>query len=254
MSCEVKAISPRYTGVHDSDDEVRFLSRAAGAHVVCHDNNLVLKSGQRVRCGEEHAMRLVEQHTNVPVPRIIFSSYLHDGKGEIGMNFIPGCTLGTIWDRLDVRDKERLCHDIWSMISQWRQIIRPPHLAHLYQCLADGSPATPDPLLKDLDDPRRPLYTDEAVRARIHQRYLHYFGRRFADTLPGMLPRSKASVFTHGDIAPRNIMVDQSGHITSIIDWELAGWYPDYWEYANIMKPSMDHDWQSWMDRTATQQ
>ena len=48
MSCEVEAVSPCYTGVHDSDEEVRFLSRAAGAHVLCHDNNLVLKSGQQV--------------------------------------------------------------------------------------------------------------------------------------------------------------------------------------------------------------
>lgn len=68
-----------------------------------------------------------------------------------------------------------------------------------------------------------------------------------------MLPRSNVSLFTHGDVAPRNIMVDESGHITGIIDWEQAGWYPDYWEYANIMKPSRDKDWQSWMDRTATQ-
>jgi hypothetical protein len=49
-------------------------------------------------------------------------------------------------------------------------------------------------------------------------------------------------------------MVDQSGHITGIIDWELAGWYPDYWEYANIMKPTTEENWQTWMDRTAPQQ
>ncbi len=68
-----------------------------------------------------------------------------------------------------------------------------------------------------------------------------------------MLPRSKVSVSTHGDIAPRNILVDESGRITGIIDWELAGWYPEYWEYANIMKPTRDRDWQSRMDRVATQ-
>jgi aminoglycoside phosphotransferase (APT) family kinase protein len=69
-----------------------------------------------------------------------------------------------------------------------------------------------------------------------------------------MLPRSNVSVFTHGDIAPRNIMVDESAHITGIIDWELAGWYPEYWEYANMMKPSGDVDWQGWMHRTAPKQ
>jgi len=219
--------------------------------VTCHDNNLVWKSGSRVRCSEEIAIRLVKQHTSVPVPIIIFSGYEPE-KGKIGMSFVPGFTLESIWDGLDERNKERVCREIWTMIAQWRQIPRPDHLADFYQCLADGSPATTDVLLKDLEDPPRSLHTDEAVRIRIHQRYLRYHGQRYADTLLSILPRSSDSLFTHGDVAPRNIMVDGSGHITGIIDWELAGWYPDYWEYANIMKPSRDKDWQSWMDRTAT--
>jgi serine/threonine protein kinase len=198
-------------------------------------------------------MRLVRQHTSVPVADIIFSNY-KPGDGSISMGFIPGLQLKLVWDGLDERTKERVCREIWAMIAQWRTIPRPPHLGHLYQCLADGSPATSDPLLKGLNDSPAPLLDDEAVRTRIHQRYLHYFGRRYADTLPSMLPRSHVSVFTHADIAPHNIMVDQSGHITGIIDWELAGWYPDYWEYANIMKPTTEENWQTWMDRTAPQQ
>ncbi|KAI7770183.1 hypothetical protein LZL87_002554 [Fusarium oxysporum] len=38
-------------------------------------------------------------------------------------------------------------------------------------------------------------------------------------------------VLTHGDLSPRNIMVDGST-ITGIIDWELSGFYPEYVEYA----------------------
>ena len=69
-----------------------------------------------------------------------------------------------------------------------------------------------------------------------------------------MLPQSSLSVFTHADIAARNIMVDESHHITGILDWEAAGWYPDYWEYANIMRPACRHgDWQEWMRHTAPQ-
>lgn len=198
-------------------------------------------------------MRLVEQTTNVPVPTVLMSHYGPD-MGNIDMTLAPGSPLESIWDSLDESNKERLCREIWSMIMQWRQIPRPHDLAHLFQCLADGSAATRDPLLEDLEDPPRSLSSDEALRARIHQHYLHHNGRLYEDTLPSILPRSKASIFTHGDVAPRNIMVDQSGHITGIIDWELAVWYPDYWEYANIMKPSMDRDWQIWMDRTAKEQ
>jgi hypothetical protein len=45
-------------------------------------------------------------------------------------------------------------------------------------------------------------------------------------------------------------MVDGNGQITAILDWERAGWYPEYWEFANIMKPSNDWDWMRWMDHT----
>lgn len=47
------------------------------------------------------------------------------------------------------------------------------------------------------------------------------------------------TVFTHADIAPRNIMIDEQNKVTGILDWEYAGWYPDYWEYAQRWDISM---------------
>ena len=41
--------------------------------------------------------------------------------------------------------------------------------------------------------------------------------------------------FTHGDFASRNIMVKRDGTITAIIDWDSAGWFPEYWEYTKAM-------------------
>lgn len=35
--------------------------------------------------------------------------------------------------------------------------------------------------------------------------------------------------FTHADLAARNILV-KDGHLAGIVDWEFAGWYPEYWE------------------------
>ncbi|KAL4875144.1 kinase-like protein [Aspergillus karnatakaensis] len=43
-------------------------------------------------------------------------------------------------------------------------------------------------------------------------------------------------VFTHADLAPRNIMVDDTGRVTGIIDWEESGWYPEYWEHNKAMR------------------
>ncbi|KAI9810371.1 MAG: hypothetical protein M1826_003647 [Phylliscum demangeonii] len=234
-------------------ESFRVLSKQGGVSVTCYDEEYVCKRGFRVRPSEEMAMRLVEQYTHAPVPHIFFAFHQPD-VGVIGMSLIPGVTLKSVWDNVQESAKEQMCRQIWDIIAEWRMIPPPPELSHLSQCLADGSAATEDPLLKDLKTPPTALQTDQDVRSRIYRRYRHFNGQRYADTLPDMLPRSPQSVFTHGDIAPRNILVDSRTYeVTGVVDWECAGWYPDYWEYANIMKPSSNHDWQRWMERTAPQ-
>ncbi|KAI9714887.1 MAG: hypothetical protein M1820_000176 [Bogoriella megaspora] len=42
-------------------------------------------------------------------------------------------------------------------------------------------------------------------------------------------PASEPYTFTHGDLHGSNIMV-QDGHITGIVDWELSGFAPYWWE------------------------
>lgn len=54
------------------------------------------------------------------------------------------------------------------------------------------------------------------------------------------------TLFTHSDIAPRNILI-KDGKIAAIVDWESAGWYPEYWEYtrwavSNYNSSKMWHD------------
>lgn len=44
-------------------------------------------------------------------------------------------------------------------------------------------------------------------------------------------------VLTHGDLAPHNIMVDRaSGKILAILDWEMFGWYPAFWDRMFVLK------------------
>ncbi len=54
-----------------------------------------------------------------------------------------------------------------------------------------------------------------------------------AKKMPTLFPHD--IVFTHGDLWDHNIMVDQ-GHINGIVDWECAGWLPEYWEYTSILQ------------------
>lgn len=48
-------------------------------------------------------------------------------------------------------------------------------------------------------------------------------------------------VLTHGDLTPRNIMVEGS-KVTGIIDWERGGFFPEYCEYAWAMKLCHSHE------------
>lgn len=41
--------------------------------------------------------------------------------------------------------------------------------------------------------------------------------------------RETMFVLTHGDLSPRNIMVDGS-KVTGIVDWDNAGFYPEWAE------------------------
>lgn len=47
--------------------------------------------------------------------------------------------------------------------------------------------------------------------------------------------------FTHGDISPRNILVNVEGDgpdgvsVVALLDWEQAGWRPEYWEAVKFM-------------------
>lgn len=47
-----------------------------------------------------------------------------------------------------------------------------------------------------------------------------------------LLPDNGPIVFTHGDLHQSNIIVTATSpcKVVSIIDWEQAGWYPNYWE------------------------
>jgi hypothetical protein len=55
------------------------------------------------------------------------------------------------------------------------------------------------------------------------------------------LPSSSPLVFTHQDLAPRNILIDDHNTLW-LVDWESSGWYPVYFEYASMQ----NFEWHRW--------
>ncbi|KAJ6123897.1 hypothetical protein N7471_011214 [Penicillium samsonianum] len=254
--------------LQDDQEVIAVLDKQMGRLVLEWDSSWVTKSGVGVRSPEAEAMRLVFKQNDIPVPEVLFTHFDPDkgittpkeyfkpdyrpSEGVIGMTIISGITLEQKWDNLDDKAKESICLQLWDLISKIRKIARPQELEGPYQCAADGS-LSRDAMLEDLQEPARPISSDSDLRSRIYERYLYHGGSRYENQLLDMLPHSESSVFTHADIAPRNILVDEQNNVTGVLDWEWAGWYPEYWEYAQIMRPAFWGDWSVWMDKTAPQ-
>ena len=49
-----------------------------------------------------------------------------------------------------------------------------------------------------------------------------------------MMKDNHSIVFSHGDMHAHNILI-QDGHVVGILDWEMAGWYPEYWEWCKAL-------------------
>ena len=50
-------------------------------------------------------------------------------------------------------------------------------------------------------------------------------------------------VFTHGDFKHHNILIDEDGSLTAFLDWESAGWCPEYWEFCTAMRFGQGSFW-----------
>lgn len=258
-------------------------SRFGRNKIIQIEDDVILKKGSSVWPNEEAAINLVQAHAqDVPVPTVYHSIFNRNAEGIVGtgmlyMDFISGESLESAWPRLNPGDRERICRDTWALLDKLRLIPRFPRqagkdedqldgdLTPLFYCNADGTSNIDHPLLGDVNRPCPPLHDDEALRARIWERYVEHNGLSYPDgqSVRELLPRSDVSVFTHGDVHPGNIMVneekgDDGGigqvKIVALIDFESAGFFPDYWEYAQMMRfggPGDDDEWRLMMERTA---
>jgi serine/threonine protein kinase len=244
------------------------------------EEDVILKQGSAVWPNEEAAINLVQAHAaDVPVPTVYHSIFSRNADGVVRsgmlyMEFIPGESLKSAWPRLSGDDRKRICRDTWVLIDKLRLIPVPQQETgeemhdggtQAFYCAADGTSSIIHPLLGDIADPPPPLRDDEALRTRIWERYVEYNGLSYPDgqSVRELLPRSETAVFTHGDIHPGNIIVNDNGgddgssgqvRIVGLVDFESAGFLPDYWEYAQAMRFGGAGDREEWrlmMEQTA---
>jgi serine/threonine protein kinase len=187
------------------------------------------------RTAEAANIEHIAKNTTIPVPRV-HDVFIIDQKTYIVMDYIKGFEFSR--KALSAERQEAIFEELKGYIAQMRALTptRPGRL----EC-ADGSG------LFDYRLGNSPFPPFESIE-KFHSRLGHNFilaSEKHREAWPrfrAMGNRQYCTKFTHSDIAPRNVLVN-NGRIAAIVDWEMAGWYPEYWEYtrwaaSNFWSPS----------------
>jgi aminoglycoside phosphotransferase (APT) family kinase protein len=188
---------------------------------------------------EYQALKIVDRHTSVPTYKVITVYNRPEGKLVEYEGPSGGKPLDTVWPNMAAHQKNKIISDMGRYINQLRKIQPPKH------CVIG------DATLGGATDHRfgknkiGPFYTVKSF---------HDFERRghTVDKFPEKEVKATHAPektyelkFTHANLCPENILLDDAGRICAIIGWESAGWYPEYWEYTQLCHntPKTMLDW-----------
>ncbi|KAI1163059.1 kinase-like protein [Nemania serpens] len=209
------------------------------------DSTTVVKSSKRVRLAEAEAMRFVRNNTSIPVPEV-YNAYEDEESGHtrIIMEFIEGAELEEVWDTYSAAEKESVVAQLQGYMEELRQF------KGTFIGAIDGSWCD-DHFFDDDRGGYGPFKNEDEFNAGIVKALKQGKSRIHVDVTCDIFQecmKGHEIVLTHNDFAPRNILV-QGAKVVAIIDWELAGYYPDYWEYCKAMRRP---DWLSgWITEKA---
>lgn len=214
---------------------------------------LYLKCAHTPAClrNEVNAMRLARQYTSIPVPRPLdfvegpaptkeedvdegrgFGIQTdEDGEAYLLMSRIPGVPLSRSHEVLADRDMAWVTAQLQDYVAQLRAI---PKTVNPDMAICDSlGGACRDTRMPMGGNPLGP-FADEAAFSKM---------LRSPDD-PAR--RGHRIYFTHADLNPRNILVTEEAggwRVSGIVDWEMAGYYPEYWEYTKSLYEGFRWSW-----------
>ncbi|RAQ43647.1 hypothetical protein AFGD_005277 [Aspergillus flavus] len=172
-----------------------------------------------------------------------YTPYGNDDVVQITMDFVEGDTLEKVWKDFTYDQKEVLAGDLKRYVSELRKL-----KGKKIEALNDGK-------VRVLSSSR---YVQEGGPFESREEFNQFLELIGVDTmLHASLDDNSSSsgysskeedapqgceefVFSHGDILPRNILVNDQGKVTALVDWEFAGYFPMYWEYSRASRESKD--------------
>ncbi|WEW59036.1 hypothetical protein PRK78_004504 [Emydomyces testavorans] len=195
--------------------------------VVRYGKDKVIKSG-RLNVNEADTLRFVAANTSIPVPRVHEVRHSAEGcKSAIVMDYMPGIPLEEAWKSFSHDQKIAVTREIGAYVSQLR-CLKGSYIGGVNRGKVTvgrhdrvyGGPFENEKLFNE--------FLRSMIVKGAPSTLRHYAG--------ACLKEDHEIVFTHADLAPRNILVDEHGRVSAILDWEDAGWYPEYWEHYRALR------------------
>ncbi|KAK4034894.1 kinase-like domain-containing protein [Parachaetomium inaequale] len=190
---------------------------------------------------EAVALAFVHERTSIPVPRLLKLAE-QDGQGTIFMEFIDGQPLDEAWPSCTAAQRSHIISQLRGFLAELRAITGE------FIGSVDRSVCN-DQVFANRASAYGPYADEAAFRVGIGQSLRACDADPtwtelvigFVEAMP--LHHEEPPVMTHGDLVPRNILV-KDGHVVGIVDWEMAGFYPPYWEYVKgHLLADFEHPW-----------
>lgn len=194
---------------------------------------LILKGRKGPQHCEMYITNFVADGTDIKIPTIyrVFdidpNSIWSEYKRLMLMQFIEGPTVERVWETLDEEERRSIVAQVTSSMTALTNLPIPqrPGCPHCNECVCDGpwfGPAGMGPFASAID--LENWFNDVLDIFRI----LNLVGRQ---GLPFFFGRLK---LTHQNLTPSNLIWGPGGRVW-ILDWRLAGVYPEGMEVAAMM-------------------
>ncbi|KAF9773548.1 hypothetical protein IL306_008620 [Fusarium sp. DS 682] len=193
---------------------------------------------------EAEAMKFVQAHTSIPVPAILETHFDPDDKEAswILMERLPGQQLDQEWPTMTETAKARTISELKEYLSQLHRI-RPSGAGWIGSC--SGGPAYDHRL--DTMSTCGPFQSVAEFNDFLVVPISYCPRPEWVAKYRNQLSSEYGIMFAHADISWENILLDQeTGAVTGIIDWEMAGFWPEWWEYRKALYGGRPRDW--WID------
>ena len=177
---------------------------------------------------ELEAHRYVAANTTIPIPRL-HKVHHRNGKLALEIEFLPDCDiLQSCWRNFTDQQKHAVVDEISGYTKQLREL-EPPNSHRVSS--TDGNACRQ---IRVASVKRSGTFEDIAAFHRFVRGNVDLEGCKdvFDEAVARTHQRPYGIRFTHGDLGVQNVLVRDDATVAAIIDWECAGWYPEYWEYT----------------------